>query len=137
MAYNENEKSKIVNAICKEISEGKTLRSQIKKNKISSSTFFNWIDADENKSKHYARALELRAELMAEELINISDSTKDDIIIDDDGKKVVNHNVIQRDRLRVDTRKWLMSKMMPKKYGDFSKLTLDGGDKPIKIDFTD
>ena len=39
-------------------------------------------------------------------------------IIDKDGNEVVNHNVIQRDRLRVDTRKWYLSKLNPKKYSD-------------------
>ncbi|MBT8043576.1 MAG: hypothetical protein KJO79_01395 [Verrucomicrobiae bacterium] len=39
-----------------------------------------------------------------------------------------NHENIQRSRLRVDTRKWMTSKMKPKKYGD--KLELDA-DMPI------
>jgi hypothetical protein len=32
------------------------------------------------------------------------------------------HEVINRSRLRVDTRKWYASKVLPKKYGDSSTL---------------
>ena len=46
----------------------------------------------------------------------------------EDGKVVTNHNVIQRDRLRVDARKWALSKMNPKKYGDKVDVT-SGGEK--------
>ena len=45
---------------------------------------------------------------------------------------VTNHNVINRDRLRVDARKWAASKLAPKKYGDASTLKLEGGEKPYK-----
>jgi hypothetical protein len=70
--------------------------------------------------------MELRAELMGDEILNICDATQDDIITDENGNLLTNHNVIQRDRLRVDTRKWLMSKMKPKKYGDKTDITTNG-----------
>ena len=47
-------------------------------------------------------------------------------MIDEDGNKNVNHHVIQRDRLRVDSRKWALSKMNPKKYSDKLDLTNNG-----------
>jgi hypothetical protein len=55
---------------------------------------------------------------MAEEILNIADNQEADVLEDEDGNITTNHNVINRARLRVDSRKWLMSKMFPKKYGD-------------------
>jgi len=81
--------------------EGKSARDAIK-GKMSTQTFYVLLE-DEEKSKRYARATEMRAEVMANETLTISDSKGTDV---------------NRDRLRVDTRKWLLSKLQPKKYGD-------------------
>lgn len=90
------------------------------------STFYEWVENDENFAKRYARACERRADKIAEDIMTICDATADDIIIDIEGNQITNHNVIQRDKLRVDTRKWLLSKLVPKKYGDKLDVTTDG-----------
>lgn len=118
MAYSPEERTSIINEICLKIINGATLRKSLDESSIAYDTFFRWIDDDEAKSKQYTRATELRAEAMAEELLGISDSYENDVQVDKDGREITNHNVIQRDRLRVDARKWLMSKMFAKKYGD-------------------
>ena len=119
MAYSEEDKKRIVDEICNKISNGKSLRRSLIESEIAFETFYRWIDSDESKSKQYVRATELRAEEMAEQILEIIDATENDIIIDPNtGSPVTNHNVIQRDRLRADKRQWLMSKMFPKKYGD-------------------
>jgi hypothetical protein len=106
-----------------DISEnGTPTRRAIKSAKIGMAVFYELL-RDEEKQKRYARACELRSDRIFEEMMDIADSTKDDVVYDENGNKVVNHNVINRDRLRVDTRKWVLSKMNPKKYGD--KLELD------------
>lgn len=85
-----------------------------------------WLNNDENFSNNYARACDLRAEIIAEQILDICDSTSEDIVTDEDGNQIINHNVINRDRLRIDARKWLLSKMMPKKYGDKVDVTTNG-----------
>lgn len=119
MAYSEEKKKEIVDFVCNEIAEGKSLRSVFNNNDHlpNRDTFFNWIDNDKEKSDQYARAMELRQEVIFEDILSISDNQEDDVITVDD-KEVVNHNVIQRARLRVDSRKWMLGKMNPKKYGD-------------------
>ena len=127
MAYSETEKENIFNDICTAIAEeGISLRKALARHKLSSQTFYVWIDEDEtlNKSKQYTRATEMRADILFDETIDISDATEDDIITDDEGNQITNHNVIQRDRLRVDTRKWAAGKLRPKKYGDSQLLKL-------------
>jgi hypothetical protein len=93
---------------------------------------FNWLDNPENKSflDKYTRARQVQAELLADEIIDISDDgTKD---MDEDpvsGKKKLDWEHIQRAKLRVDARKWKASKLYPKQYGE--KLDITTKDQPI------
>jgi hypothetical protein len=130
----EKERQKVFDEICYKMEiENLSLNSILKIEGMPAvSTFYAWILSDEKKQKKYACACEVRADNLFEELLTISDATDKDVIIDMDGNKVTNHNVIQRDRLRVDSRKWILSKMMPKKYGDKLDMTIDTkGVKPI------
>jgi hypothetical protein len=105
----------------KEISiNGKSLLKAIS-GKMSANTFYDLIK-DEKKLERYARATDDRADLIADEMLDIADNdnNKDNIIV-------------QRDRLKVDTRKWLLAKLKPKKYGDQIDVKHSG---EIKIDFT-
>ena len=129
MAYSKKEIETIFKDITKQISKGKSLREVLRQADMpSSQTFYRWIDEDQEKSKQYARACSDRADVMFEDMFHIADATEDDVIMSEDGKLITNHNVIQRDRLRVDTRKWALSKMNPKKYGDKVDVT-SGGEK--------
>lgn len=64
--------------------------------------------------KMYDEARELGAEVMADDIIDISDDRERDW--DEEGK--ANHELINRSRLRVDTRKWLMGKHVARRFGD-------------------
>lgn len=55
--------------------------------------------------------MERRWERMADQLVEISDA---DCTVD--GKP--DNALVQQARLRVDTRKWILSKMVPRRYGD-------------------
>jgi hypothetical protein len=112
--------------------DGKSLRDAIK-GKMSSATFYELIK-DKNKSKLYARACEERADLMADEILEISDNIGGDLIKLSDGREVVDNAVINRDRLRVDTRKWLLAKLQPKKYGDKIE-TEHSGNVNLKVNY--
>ena len=107
--------------------DGLGIMKALKKSQLSWSEFKNGILTDADLSRRYARAKDLWLSFLAEETLDISDSREGDVIVDEaTGKPIVNHNVIQRDRLRVDTRKWLLSKLVPKKYGDKIDVTSDG-----------
>jgi len=119
MAYSDKQKTDIINYICKEIEEGRALRNVLKDEGMpDSNTFYVWIDADKTKLEQYARATETRADNIFEEILQIADDQEDDVYVDEDGNEKTNHNVINRSRLRVDSRKWMVGKMVPKKYGD-------------------
>ena len=72
--------------------------------------------------KMYDEAREMQAESFADDIIDISDSTMKDR--DDNGK--IDHEVINRDRLRVDSRKWLSGKWNLKRFGDNKHVQVDG-----------
>lgn len=102
----------------------------------SQAQFYKWLQDDTEKSEKYARAKELQADYFAEEIIDIADNSTNDWMIRE-GKEVVDQEAIQRDRLRIDTRKWLMGKCKPKKYGDKLDHTSSDGTMSPKAADTD
>jgi len=85
-------------------------------------TVKRWLSEKPSFQERYASAKEGMAEHFAEEMLEIADDGSNDWIEREleSGHvvKVPDHEHIARSRLRVDTRKWLMSKLMPKKYGE-------------------
>ena len=108
--------------ICDGIIAGKSLRQICEPEGMPApSTVCLWLSQDEDFAERYARAKEIQMENLAEEIIEIAeDGTNDYVAIhdpDNPGYRL-NGEHVQRSRLRIDTRKWLMSKLAPKKYGD-------------------
>lgn len=85
------------------------------------------IDDREGFASQYKRARELACWEMADEIKRISDDPAGDFTIDGDGKVTPNFENVQRSRLRVDTRKWLLSKMLPRYFGDRVEVSGPGG----------
>ena len=131
--WNKERKTLAISIVLESIECGDSLRAILndKRDKEilpSRKTFNEWLCNDDVLSDQYARACSDRADGIFDQILTIADATEDDIIMDENGKLITNHNVIQRDRLRVDTRKWALSKMNPKKYGDKVDVT-SGGEK--------
>lgn len=82
-------------------------------------SFFLWVAQDEELRARYESALFARSYVMVDELLEIADS---EVPETGDGKK--DWQAIQKHKLQVDTRKWLLSKLAPKKYGE--KLEVSG-----------
>ncbi|CAB4121084.1 hypothetical protein UFOVP154_22 [uncultured Caudovirales phage] len=95
------------------------------------STIFKWLNAFPEFAEQYARAREAQADTLADELTDIADDGSNDWMERKDAEGVIigwreNGEAVQRSRLRVDTRKWIASKLKPKKYGDKTETTLVG-----------
>jgi len=130
MAYSEEQKTELINIICEKISDGMALRNVLKNKDLPDAvTFYSWIDEDKDKLKQYVRATELRSEAIFEDILDIADKQDKDVYINNEGIEVVDNNVIQRSRLMVDARKWHLSKLNPKKYGD--KLEVEQTNKGV------
>jgi hypothetical protein len=88
-------------------------------------TIRDWISEDANLAAQYARAKEMQADHIFEQIIDIADDDSEDAIFvegdEESGKSakmVKNKEFMERSKLRVDTRKWVVAKLLPKKYGD-------------------
>ncbi len=109
---------------------GKILELGYNKNKINwplpgYTTFMRWLEEDEHIRDRYAHAHEDKTEFMAHELLEIADVVGSVVMVDGvplmmDEKPVMalTNEAINHAKLRIDSRKWLMSKLKPKKYGD-------------------
>jgi hypothetical protein len=125
-------------AICGRIANNETLRSICSdKTMPAASTVALWVVNDTGKfSDHYARARQAQATILADEIIEIADDSSRDFIETEDGP-VLDREHIQRSRLRVDTRKWYLSKVLPKVYGEKVEVTgKDGGPIEHRSDLT-
>ncbi len=115
--------------ICRRIAEGESLRAVCRDNAMpDKTTVLRWLSEHEEFRTQYARAREMQADHLADEILEIADDGTNDwaerAAKGGETTTVVDHEHIQRSKLRVDTRKWLMARMAPKKYGD--KLDLGG-----------
>ena len=121
-----------VKEILLEIMKGRSLTAILKTeergNLPSKVTFFEWLKEDEELTNQYARATEVRADIIFDDILAIADENTNDTSINENGIEVVNNDVIQRSRLRIDARKWVLSKLNPKKFGDKTDVT-SGGEK--------
>ena len=81
-------------------------------------TIFRWRWEYPEFREQYAAAKAAQAELLAEETLDIADSAEEDVRLNERGEPTINNEFVQRSKLRIDTRKWHASKLMPYKYGD-------------------
>lgn len=119
---------KIAETICELLASGMSLREVCRSDDMPhESTVRLWAMQDRDGfSTHYARAREIGYQMMADELLEIADDAKNDWMErNSEGEPgyVLNGEHVQRSRLRLDTRKWMLSKVLPKVYGD--KQTID------------
>lgn len=118
--------AEIADAICERLIGGESLRTICGDDAMpAASSVFKWLRQHPDFAEQYARAREAQADALVEDIIEIADDGRSDFRVDGQGNERVDAEHIQRSRLRVDTRKWLMAKLAPKKYGD--KIDLNHG----------
>lgn len=129
----------LADIICTRLTEGESLRRiLLTKGMPSSSTIYRWLLNEDYKSfwEQYARAREVQAEVMFDEILDIADDGSNDFMTITKGDYTYNvedREVTNRSKLRVDSRKWYLSKVLPKKFGDKLDMTTNGKDLPIPL----
>ncbi len=127
----------IFDKICDRIAEGESLRSVCRDQDMpSTSGVMKWLNKDSNGDlvEQYARAMDMRADTMFDELLHIADTpvVGEKTKTDKDGNTETHAaDMIEHRRLQVDARKWVLARMKPKKYGD--KLEHDHGNLVINL----
>lgn len=88
---------------------------------VHPATIHRWLNENATFRDKYARAKEDQADFLAEEILDIADDSSNDTkVVNKNGEviEVENTEWVNRSKLRVDARKWVASKLKPKKYGD-------------------
>ena len=114
----------IKDQICESLAEGLSLREICRGDGMpSESAVRKWaIEDPSGFGAHYMRAREVGYLGMADQIIEIADDSSGDMVTkanaDGSEYEAVDHEHIARSRLRVEARKWILSKALPKVYGD-------------------
>jgi len=96
------------------ITDGESLKAICRTDGLPSKwTILQKLSKDEEFSKAYSEAMRLRTEVLAHEILDIADATTAE--------------TWQQDRLRIDTRKFILVHLLPEKYGDKVELKHSGG----------
>jgi hypothetical protein len=109
----------IFTTICERMAEGEGLREICRDPEMPSrSTFLRWVENDTGRQNKYQKAREALMDFYAEEIRTIAWDDSNDTIKREGKPDLCNHEWIARSRLKVDTLKFLMAKLHPKRYGD-------------------
>ena len=113
----------LADKVCTEIATStKSLRTICKGDDMPGvTTVLKWLRERPEFAAQYARAKDEQADYMIQETLEIADDASNDFMTITKGDttyEVENKEWTSRSKLRVETRKWLASKLKPKKYGD-------------------
>jgi hypothetical protein len=101
--------------ICRRLSEGESLRAICRNEAMPArQTVADWLTRDSAFFERYTRARLVGLDDMADELLEIADGAGGG----EEGSAARASADVQQAKLRIDTRKWLLSKLAPQRYGD-------------------
>lgn len=107
----------VADDICALIANGESVLKISKRPSMpAQSTIYKWLNENKDFSEKYARAREAQADFLLDGMIDIVDECIPDAV------------EIAKAKLRVDARKWYITKVAPKKYGDKITTELTGKD---------
>ena len=117
--------------ICRRVMQGQSMRKVCEDSAMPSRpSVYEWLAANPEFANQYARACEVRADAIFDEMFDIADDGSNDWMkdADEDGGIAykLNGEHVQRSKLRIDARKWALARMAPKKYGEKLDLGVSG-----------
>lgn len=119
----------LADRICTELASGRSARSVCSDEDMPSmQTFWRWLRENAAFREQYTRAKQEAADALVEEMLDIADDATSDYAEDEQGRVRFNSENVQRSRLRIETRKWIASKLKPQRYGE--RLDLQHGVQP-------
>lgn len=126
--------------ICDRLSIGRSLSSICKDEDMPCmATVMSWLVKSEQGNPEfvgfldsYLRAREAQADVIFDECLEIADDSGADTRLNEHHQIVIDGEVIQRAKLRIDTRMRMAGKLKPKKYGDKIGVGQADGLEPMK-----
>lgn len=118
--------------ICERIALGESLISICRDNHMPyRSTVIRWaIDVEHEFCDTYKRAREMQQEHYLDEMVEIADDSSNDYVSTDDGMAFDREHV-QRSKLRIETRRWIMERLGQKRYGNKQEVNHKSSDKSM------
>jgi len=118
--------------ICTRISCGESLRQICMEDRMPvHSTVYLWLLQNKQFSDNYAKAREEQADTLADEIQAIADEYPAEIV-DDKGISRTDSGWVTWQKNRIDARKWVASKLKPKKYGD-RQIVAGDAENPLEM----
>jgi hypothetical protein len=112
------------------IESGKTLRAYCRQDgKPSYGTVYDWLEVDAAQSSRFAHARNIGEDQIAQECLEIADTTQIGEIVTqkpDGSVEIKTIDMIEHRKLRIETRLKLLAKWNPKKWGDKLQTELSG-----------
>ena len=118
----------VADAVLAEMALGVSLRQACIKHGTTAPTFLRWCAADADLAEQYARARTSMIDAIADDTIRLADEPPERNPV----TGAVDSGSVAKQRLQVDTRKWLLSKLAPKQYGDRLEVAGDK-DAPLAL----
>lgn len=108
------------------MSAGKSLRQICMADDMPSmTTVFSWLSRHESFAENYTRARANMLQTWAETIVDLADNAED------------TSEGVNKARLQIDTRKWIMSKLLPRTYGEKpTTLTINNNSDNRRVDVT-
>jgi hypothetical protein len=116
--------AEIADTLCELIAEGNSASAACKHVGIPMKTMYAWLREHDDFRNNYARARDDQADTFADQMCDIAEFDED----------------VQRAKLKIDARKWVASRMKPKKWGDRQQLEhtgADGAPLSIRVEYDD
>lgn len=98
--------------------QGLSLRQACIKVNVPNNTMLDYMAIDTRLIEQYSHAMEARADLLAENMLEKTRDRSNDMYRDKEGNLRPNPVAVQRDRLIADKEQWYISVVAPKKYGN-------------------
>ena len=120
--------------ICERIAAGESLKSVCREEGMPNHvTVLRWALTIPEFRNQYAIAREMQAEVLADELLEIADDGRNDWMEKQDQNGAMtgwreNGEAMRRSQLRIETRKWVAAKLLPKRWGDKTSTEITGPD---------
>ena len=110
----------VIDQVLESLAEGQTLAELARKHGFNRGWFYQVLEKDAELASRYARAREMQVEAWADDILREASEADDE-------------TNVQSARLRIDAKKWIMSKLVPRKYGD--KLAVGGAEDlgPVQL----
>ncbi len=129
------------NKICESIATSPDgIRKICEEAGIAVSTWQRWLAERKELQEQYAHAKEAQADGIFGEIIEIADTVLEGVKTKTTGEgedakiETTTGDMVERAKLKVDARKWVVARLAPKKYGDFARNEISGPDGgPVEL----